>query len=81
MSMYTQIKFNGKIVQKLFILKLEPDLDPEPEKRCEHGPWSINEVFQVLTDGRFCTQYFIGFIITVIVYTISRVRHAWYTLL
>ena len=35
MSMYTQIKFNGKIVQKLFILKLEPDLDPEPEKLYE----------------------------------------------
>ena len=28
------------MVQKLFILKLEPDLDPEPEKLCEHGPWS-----------------------------------------
>jgi len=24
------------IVQKLFILKLEPDLDPEPEKLSEH---------------------------------------------
>ena len=36
LSMYTQIKFswtdNGK-VQKLFILKL----DPEPEKLSEHG--------------------------------------------
>ena len=26
-----------EIVQKLFILKLDPDLDPEPEKLCEHG--------------------------------------------
>ena len=26
-----------EIVQKLFILKLEPDLDPEPYKFCEHG--------------------------------------------
>jgi len=26
------------IVQKLFILKLEPDLDPEPKKVSEHGP-------------------------------------------
>jgi len=24
------------IVQKLFILKLEPDLDPKPEKLCDH---------------------------------------------
>jgi len=27
----------GKTVQKLFILKLEPDLHPEPEKLSEHG--------------------------------------------
>jgi len=26
-----------EIVQKLFILKFEPDLDPEPEKLSEHG--------------------------------------------
>ena len=25
------------MVQQLFILKLEPDLDPKPEKLCEHG--------------------------------------------
>ena len=25
------------MVQKLLILKLEPDLDPKPEKLCEHG--------------------------------------------
>jgi len=25
---------------KLFILKLGPDLDPKPEKLCEHGPVS-----------------------------------------
>jgi len=29
------------MVEKLFILKLEPDLDPKPEKRCEHGACSI----------------------------------------
>ena len=44
MPMYTQIKFswidNGK-VQKLFILKLESDLDLEPKKVSEHGPWRI----------------------------------------
>ena len=44
MSMYTQIKFswtdNGK-VQKLFILKL----DPEPEKLSEHGAWIITGIF------------------------------------
>ena len=44
MSMYKHIKFswidNGK-VQKLFILKLESDLDPEPKKVSEHGPWRI----------------------------------------
>ena len=26
------------MVQKLFFLKLEPDLDPKPEKLSEHGP-------------------------------------------
>ena len=26
------------MVQKLFILKLEPDLDPKPEKLCEPRP-------------------------------------------
>jgi len=26
-------------VQQLFISKLGPDLDPEPEKLCEHGAW------------------------------------------
>jgi len=26
------------MVQKLFILKLEPDLDPKPELLCAHGP-------------------------------------------
>jgi len=30
-----------EIDQKLFILKLESDLDPEPEKLCEHGAWSL----------------------------------------
>jgi len=34
MSMYTQII---KIVQLLFILKLEPDLDPESETLSEDG--------------------------------------------
>ena len=29
------------MVQKLFILKLEPDLDPKPEKLCEHGAWCL----------------------------------------
>mgnify|MGYP007133291068 CR=1 FL=1 len=42
MSMYTKIKFSlnrlWEEVQKLFILKLEPDFDPEPEKLGEHGP-------------------------------------------
>jgi len=28
-----------EIVKEVFILKLEPDLDPEPEKVSEHGPW------------------------------------------
>ena len=37
MSMYTNIKFSPTDNGKLFILKLEPDLDPEPEKLCEHG--------------------------------------------
>jgi len=37
MSMYTIIKFSPTDNGKLFILKLEPDLDPEPEKLCEHG--------------------------------------------
>jgi len=41
-SMYTKIKFSlnrlWEEVQKLFILKLEPDFDPEPEKLGEHGP-------------------------------------------
>ena len=41
MAMYTNIKFSwtdkGEIVQIFFILKLEPDLDPEPEKLIEHG--------------------------------------------
>jgi len=34
-----QVFLNKKceIVQKLFILKLEPDLDPEPEKLSEYG--------------------------------------------
>ena len=27
------------MVQKLFILKLEPDLDPKPDFLCEHGAW------------------------------------------
>ena len=31
------------MAQKLFILKLEPDLDPKPEKLCEHGAWCIHE--------------------------------------
>ena len=29
------------MVQMVFILKLEPDLDPKPEKLCEHGAWGI----------------------------------------
>jgi len=29
------------MVEKLFILKLEPDLDPKPETRCEQGACSI----------------------------------------
>ena len=36
--MYTQII---KIVQLLFILKLEPDLDPESETLSEDGAWTI----------------------------------------
>ena len=34
-----QVFLNRKCetVQKLFILKLEPDLDPEPENVSEHG--------------------------------------------
>ena len=39
-SVQTKIKFsktdNGNEVQILFIQKLESDLDPEPEKLCEH---------------------------------------------
>jgi len=31
------------MVQQLFILKLEPDLDPKPEKLCEHGAWSTSD--------------------------------------
>ena len=27
--------------QKLFILKLEPDLHPEPEKLSDHGVWVL----------------------------------------
>jgi len=34
-----------EIVQKLFILKLEPDLDPEPEKLSGHGPEGHNIIF------------------------------------
>ena len=30
------------MVQKLFILKLEPDLDPKPEKLSEHGACTCN---------------------------------------
>ena len=26
------------MAQKLFIVKLEPDLNPKPETLCEHGP-------------------------------------------
>ena len=35
------------MVQKVFILKLEPDLDPKPEKFCEHGPG-----FKSLVEGK-----------------------------
>ena len=28
----------------LFILKLEPELDPEPEKLCEHEAWVFGEL-------------------------------------
>ena len=31
------------MVQKLFILKLEPDLDPKPEKLYEHGASILGE--------------------------------------
>jgi len=33
------------MVQKLFILKLEPDLDHKPEQLCEHGTWIIYYLF------------------------------------
>ena len=43
MSIFTtnQVFLNREceIVQKLFILKLELDLDTEPEKLCEHEAW------------------------------------------
>jgi len=35
------------MVQKLFLLKLESDLDPKPEKFCEHGPG-----FKSLVEGK-----------------------------
>ena len=40
LSFFMKEKVN-LIVQKLFILKLEPDLDPESKKVSEHGPWGI----------------------------------------
>jgi len=39
-NVYTNHVFLNRyweMVQKLFILKLEPDLDPKPEKLCEHA--------------------------------------------
>ena len=36
------------MVQKLFILKLEPDLDTEPEQFSELGAWSLITLRQIL---------------------------------
>ena len=44
----------GAIVQTLFILKLEPDLNPKPEKLCEHGV----RVKQYNIYGNLCDQYY-----------------------
>ena len=32
------------MVQQLLILKLETNVDPKPEKLCEHGPASLKRV-------------------------------------
>ena len=37
------------MVRKVFILKLEPDLDPKPEKLCEHGASTFPNKFQMIT--------------------------------
>ena len=46
------------IVQKLFILKFEPDLDPEPEKLCEHGAWGNLEIQQNRSDKKISIHNF-----------------------
>ena len=37
------------MVHKLIILKLEPDLDPKPEKLCEHGAWCLKKGYNEQT--------------------------------
>jgi len=47
MLMLIQVFLNRycEIVQKLFILIREPDLDPEPKKVSEHGPRNLGRYY------------------------------------
>ena len=53
-----------EIVQKLFTLKLEPDLDPEHEKLSKHEAWPLFALYQ---DLNLKVQYF------------CTLPHAYYT--
>jgi len=47
------------MVQQLFILNLEPDLDPKPEKLCEHGASREDRLCYVCLQHRsiICIEY------------------------